>query len=297
MKNFNYKKAFYTILVLSLILIISLSTVIYLNIDYIMFKYFITSRYLYTDTLESIFDNELGIDINSKYYKYFDNIAIEQVSKLISFTGNDPYTYQFTPKEYTDYVAWRETKANIAFAQEINTNSLYMLYPNFTNDSYSFLISNIDLINKYDNLVLDLRGNGGGDLDVLFDVSGLFVGNDQIITIEKTRTYEKHIASSIKQSIFVTKIIILMDASTASASESLIVCLKEIYPNTITVGSKTYGKGIGQTRINLTKDFYSKATTLEWLSPNGVSIHKVGIIPDYPYIEEDILDYIIKNFL
>ena len=199
MKKFNYKKAFYTLIILSLILIISLSTVIYLNIDYIMFKHFITSRYLYTDTLENIFDNELGININSKYYKYFDNIAIEQLSKLISFTGNDPYTYQFTPKEYTDYVTWRETKAYDAYIKELDTNSLYILYPNFTVNSYSYLLSNIDLMNKYDNLILDLRGNGGGDLDVLFDVCGLFVGNDQIITIEKTRMYEKHIKSSIKQ--------------------------------------------------------------------------------------------------
>jgi len=297
MKNINYKKGFYIILVTSLLIIITLSTVIYLNIDYIIFKNFITSRYLYPETFNEMITNELQIDSKSNYYKYFDNLAIEQLSKLISFTAKDPYTYQFTPREYTNYVSWRQEKASVSHTEEISKDTLYVLFANFTPASYDFLYNNISLINNYDNLIFDLRGNGGGDLDVLFDICGLFVGNEKVITIEKTRTYEKSIKSTQIQKIFVKNIVILIDEHSASASESLTICLKELYPNTTTVGKTTYGKGIGQTRINLTKGFYSKATTLEWLSPKGVSINKVGITPDYPYEGETFIEYVINMIL
>ncbi|MBN2853294.1 MAG: hypothetical protein JXQ23_11220, partial [Clostridia bacterium] len=280
-----------------LALILLMGTVIYMNVDYIMFKYFIAKHYLYTGTLDKTFKDELGIDIDGKYYKYFDNLAIEEVSNIVSSIGNDPFTYQYTPKEYEDYVVWRETKAKTAYLEELTGNAIYMLFPNFTDDSYQFLTDSIETINKYSTLVIDLRGNGGGDLDVLFKICGLFVGNKQTVTIEKTRTYDRNIKSKEEQQIFVDKVILLVDHNTASASENLAVCLHELIPDTVIVGTDTYGKGIGQTRINLTKGFYSKATTLEWQSPSGVSIDKVGVSPDIYYTDEDIIDYVVENLL
>lgn len=297
MKKFNFKKAFFILLSISLIFIIGLGTVIYLNVDYIMFKYFITTRYLYTDTLDLLYENELDLDVNTQYYKYFDNLAIESLSDLISLTGNDPYTYQYTPKEHDSYVVWREEKAKQTVVEQFTENSAYLLYTNFTTPTYDYLVSQIDFINQFDTLVIDLRGNGGGDLDVLFDLCGLFVGNDQVITIESSRTFEKEITSSIKQQIFVDNIYILIDTYSASASESFVVCLKELLPNVTIVGTTSYGKGIGQTKIYLTKGFYTKATTLEWLSPSGYSIHHIGITPEYYYDQENILDYVKYGLL
>ncbi len=297
MKKFNFKKAFYIMLAISLVLILGLGTIIFLNIDYIMFKYFITSRYLYTETLDQLYQNELEIDVDSHYYKYFDNLAIESLSDLLRITGNDPYTYQYTPKEHEDYVIWREEKAKQTVVEQFTENSVYLFYSNFTTDTYDYLINQIDFINQFDTLVIDLQGNGGGDLDVLFDLCGLFVGNNQVITIESTRAFEKSITSSIKQQIFVDKIYIIIDSHSASASESFVVCLADLLPDVTIVGTTSYGKGIGQTKINLTKGFYSKATTLEWLSPDGYSIHHIGVTPDYYYDQENILDYIKYGLL
>ncbi|MCK5811432.1 MAG: hypothetical protein KAG94_00910 [Clostridiales bacterium] len=262
-----------------------------------MFKYFITSKYLYTDTLDQLYQNKLEIDVDKNYFKYFDNLAIESLSDLLRLTGNDPYTYQYTPKEHDDYVIWREEKAKQTTIMQFTKNSSYLLYTNFTPDTYDYLLSKIDFINQFDTLVIDLQGNGGGDLDVLFDLCGLFVGNDQTITIESTRTFDKCITSSLKQQIFVDNIYILIDNHSASASESFVVCLNDLLPNVTIVGTTSYGKGIGQTKINLTKGFYTKATTLEWLSPNGYSIHHIGITPDYYYDKEDILDYVKYGLL
>jgi len=297
MKKFNYKKAFYITLIVTLVIVLLFSSFIYLNIDYLVFKLFITRDYLSTKTLDNAFTQELGIDINNKYYKYFDNLAIEELSKLLAQVGNDPYTYQYTPKEYNDYVIWRETKAAKAFVKEITPSAIYMLYPNFTVDSYNFLLSNIDTINKYDTLIIDLQGDGGGDLDVLFDMCGIFVGNKDTIAIEKTRHSNKKIKSTVKKQLNPTNIIILIDEHSASASESFTITLKELLPNVTIVGTTSYGKGIGQARINLTKGFYAKATTLEWLSPSGISINKVGIVPDIYYSDDNILDYVINNII
>ena len=65
----------------------------------------------------------------------------------------------------------------------------------------------------------------------------------------------------------------------------------------ITVGTPTYGKYVGQTRIGLLRGFYVKATTLEWIAPDGTSLNEAGISPDHYYVNDDILDYVLENVL
>ena len=94
-------------------------------------------------------------------------------------------------------------------------------------------------------------------------------------------------------------IVILQDGRTASSSENMIAALNENLDNVILVGDKTYGKGIGQYTLPLTKGFAVKATILTWHTPNGDNIHNRGIEPEIPYYGDDpegfVLDMLEKG--
>ena len=75
------------------------------------------------------------------------------------------------------------------------------------------------------------------------------------------------------------KVSIIMNGSTASASEILSAALKESY-NAITVGTTSYGKGTVQDTNKLSTGGMVKYTTAYWLTPNGNKINGKGITPD-----------------
>ncbi len=84
------------------------------------------------------------------------------------------------------------------------------------------------------------------------------------------------------------KMVILVDGGSASASEILAGALAENGVAKL-VGTKTFGKGSVQELVNITDDTSLKVTIANWFTPNGVSISKQGITPDFevPYTEED----------
>ena len=73
---------------------------------------------------------------------------------------------------------------------------------------------------------------------------------------------------------------ILVDSGSASASEILAGALKE-HNIAKLVGQKTYGKGSVQELVDITPDTSLKVTVARWLTPDGISISKHGIEPNY----------------
>jgi len=73
--------------------------------------------------------------------------------------------------------------------------------------------------------------------------------------------------------------VILVNRGSASASEILAGALREHGVATL-VGEKTFGKGSVQELISITPDTALKLTIARWLTPEGVSISKEGLIPD-----------------
>ena len=73
---------------------------------------------------------------------------------------------------------------------------------------------------------------------------------------------------------------ILMDGGSASASEILAGALQE-HGKAKLIGTRTFGKGSVQELIDVTDDTALKITIAQWLTPNGISISKEGLKPDY----------------
>lgn len=137
------------------------------------------------------------------------------------------------------------------------------------------------------NMILDLRGNAGGDVDVLEDIANNFIREGKIAEIRgKVELMQRDVVS--KGSKHNINIICLVDENSASASEMLSGSLRDIN-DTILIGEKTFGKGIAQTTVTLNDGSALKLTTAEYYLYNGECIHKIGITPDI-VIEHNYVD-------
>ena len=126
-------------------------------------------------------------------------------------------------------------------------------------------------------LILDLRGNPGGDLEVVCKIADKLLPFGTITYIEDKNGNRRSQTSD--EAALGIPIVVLVNGSSASASEVLTGALKDYKAATV-VGTKTYGKGIVQTVIPLTDGSGMSVTSARYFTPNGVCIHGVGIEPD-----------------
>lgn len=155
------------------------------------------------------------------------------------------------------------------------------------------------------NLVLDLRDNGGGSVDSMVEICDLFLPKNQLImtTEIKDKTKSKYYTKD-NQAYTFAKIIILMNNNTASASEILISCLSYHLDNVILVGRKTFGKGIAQRKRVLNKEYSFQYTFAKWFTPGNIWIQEdnlKGIDVSQqecyiPYPEDYVMFYNLSNY-
>lgn len=127
-------------------------------------------------------------------------------------------------------------------------------------------------------LIIDVRGNPGGLLDVVEDILKLVVTNEKPFVQIEERSGKVHAFFSERKEKKPYPIKVLIDEGSASASEILAGALKEAEGAEL-VGMKTFGKGTVQEAIQLEDGSNIKLTTFKWLTPNGNWIHQKGIEP------------------
>ena len=130
-----------------------------------------------------------------------------------------------------------------------------------------------------DGLVIDLRGNSGGHLVTAENIISMFLDSTHPIYQIKSKDGQKKYYSNGKETKKY-KIAVLIDSSSASASEVVTSALKEQYGATV-VGENSYGKGTVQELQTLPDGEQYKLTTKSWLTSSGKVIDKKGIEPDY----------------
>lgn len=139
------------------------------------------------------------------------------------------------------------------------------------------------------SLIIDLRGNPGGQLTTVTDMLKLFLpegvivstkdkyGNTDEITCDGDHEFKKPLA-------------VLVDGRSASASEIFSAAIQDYGVGTI-VGTQTYGKGVVQQTIDLGDGTCMKVTSSEYYTPSGRSINGTGVTPDveveYEYDEDE----------
>lgn len=133
---------------------------------------------------------------------------------------------------------------------------------------------------KVKGVIVDLRNNGGGYVNAAKEMLGLWIDGEKVLTqrsktLSTSTIYASRGAAILKD----TKTIVLVNGSTASASEIVVGALKDYNKATI-VGEKTYGKGVVQSMVDLSNGALLKVTSAHWYTPNDNGINGTGIEPD-----------------
>lgn len=129
-----------------------------------------------------------------------------------------------------------------------------------------------------EGLVIDLRGNGGGRLDVVVDMLDRMLPKGMIVyTKDKNGEGEEYKSTNKEQ--FTKPLSILINDYSASASEVFAGAIKDYKLGTL-VGTTSFGKGIVQTVFPLQDGTALKLTIAKYYTPNGNNIHGIGIEPD-----------------
>lgn len=150
-----------------------------------------------------------------------------------------------------------------------------------------------------EGLVLDLRNNGGGSLQTVVDIAGLFIEQGPVVQVKTTGEPKEVLSDKDKSIVWDGPLVIMVNELSASASEILAAAMQD-YKRAIVIGSKqTYGKGTVQNVLDLNKMVRNnsngdmgalKFTTQKFYRINGGSTQLEGVksdvvVPDrYSYI-------------
>jgi carboxyl-terminal processing protease len=127
-------------------------------------------------------------------------------------------------------------------------------------------------------LILDLRGNPGGLLDVAVGVADKFIEKGKMIVYTQSRKRRRDFkAKERKHGDY--PMVVLMNEGSASGSEIVAGALRD-WKRAILVGTKSFGKGSVQTMISLKNKSALRLTTARYYTPKGECIDKKGIMPD-----------------
>lgn len=130
-----------------------------------------------------------------------------------------------------------------------------------------------------DKVVLDLRGNPGGEVPAAQALAGLWLDREVVLTQRRSGEVIRTDRSTGRPILGNTKTVVLINGGSASASEIIAGALKE-YGKATLVGETTYGKGSVQAVLKLSGGAELKVTESRWFTPKGKNIDQEGIGPD-----------------
>ncbi len=159
----------------------------------------------------------------------------------------------------------------------------YVRLIQFTPDTALRLQDAIDYFkqNNFENMILDLRDNGGGLITSAINVADKFIDEGVIVSTKGRLPYQNSSYSASKEKTTINNIplVVLINKGSASASEIVSGALKD-YHLAYLVGVRSYGKGSVQQVIPLGQNEEIKLTIARYYSPSDTNIDKIGIPPD-----------------
>lgn len=145
---------------------------------------------------------------------------------------------------------------------------------------------------KVEGVILDLRGNGGGSLEEVRRMTGFFTGTGPVVQVKNTKGRIKVQDSSYPKPVYDGPVVVLIDKTSASASEILAGALQD-YNRAIIVGdTSTFGKGTVQQPMEIQKmmPFMTDARRAGVLKPTIQKFYRVaGSTTQLKGVESDIV--------
>lgn len=163
-----------------------------------------------------------------------------------------------------------------------NNNILYVEVSHFNNDTEELFnkMAHDNLNKDIKGIILDLRNNPGGFLDVSVDIAGKWIRKGDVVVMEKFgETNNLYHRSDGRGEFAGIPTIVLINEGSASASEIIAGALQDYNLATL-LGEKTFGKGSVQDLRSLSDGSKIKITIAKWLTPKEREIDGEGIEPD-----------------
>lgn len=159
----------------------------------------------------------------------------------------------------------------------------YIAVTGFQDNTITDLDSAVQELEKQgmESLILDLRFNPGGLLNIAVDMADKFIKKGIIVSTKGRHKSQQHIYNAHKSGTYNNfPLIILINDGSASASEIVAGAVKD-HKRGLLLGTKTFGKGSVQSLIPIeNKNSALKLTTAKYYTPSGTLIDELGIEPD-----------------
>ena len=162
-----------------------------------------------------------------------------------------------------------------------NGNAGYISISSFAANTYKQFKKELKKVEDKNimSLIIDVRSNPGGHLSQTKKILELFIKKNKVLYQVEFKGNKTKIKDQTK-TFRSYPVVILVNSSSASASEILAAAFKDSYTNVTILGETTYGKGTVQTAYSLSDGSSLKYTTERWLTPKGKWIDGKGVTPD-----------------
>lgn len=234
-------------------------------------------------------------------------ISAENVNDISSLVKGEPGStveLKIIRNEYIDTLYFNLVREevivkNLTYAgfYPPNSNTVYLKLSNFSraaSDEIKIALRKLKSEKNIESIILDLRGNPGGLLDIAVDICDKFLKKDQLIVSTRGRevSSEHNYYSVQEPMIGDAKVVILINGGSASASEIVAGAIQD-HDRGLIVGTKSFGKGLVQTITPLSYNTSLKITTAKYYTPSGRCIQKIDYSEDSDAIkDEDVIsDY------
>ncbi len=207
----------------------------------------------------------------------FVTIVVEREGKLLEITLQKGV---MTANECTYTYVEEEGVACITLTSFVDENLA---------DDFNAMLRQIEA-NGIKKLVIDLRDNGGGSLDLVLRMAEQFVPSGETLCYIRTKEMKTPdaVLSTTDQPVKFDSISVLVNKQTASAAE-LMASILRTKVGAVLVGETTFGKALGQSVYGFLQGDSFTVTTYEVLDANGESYNDVGLIPDLVIDNVEIL--------
>lgn len=179
-----------------------------------------------------------------------------------------------------DVTVKREEIVVASVKSEVKDDNIgYVQITSFDKNTYKEFKQAVNSLQKKNvkSLIIDLRDNPGGLLDVCVDIADYLLGEGTIVYTKDNNGDTQYYKSDEKK--IDLPIVVLINENSASASEILTAAIVDNKAG-IAVGTTSYGKGLVQSVREFNDGTGYKLTTAQYYTPNGDYINKQGIKPN-----------------
>lgn len=243
-------------------------------------------------TLTHVYDGspamEAGLKDGDILYKVEDTevtgMELSEVASRVRGEGGTKVNLTVLRGERGEEITVTAVRGKIE-VQTVETRMLeghigYMSVSEFDSVTYDQYIKGLDKLTGegMKGLVVDLRGNPGGNLNTVCDMLDVMLPKGLIVYIQD-KNGEKQEMTSDDENQFTLPMTVLVNENSASASEIYAGAIQDYGLGKI-VGTQTYGKGVVQRIYDLKDGTCVKLTIAEYYTPKGRNINGKGITPD-----------------